>query len=77
MDTDQEAPGRKPLDRPQTADELKFYARNYVGLAVLALLLFLPFGVLALSFSYQVKLSLPSPTLLILSSACHLQLLVS
>ncbi|XP_029335598.1 transmembrane protein PMIS2 [Mus caroli] len=54
MDTGQQgAPGRKPLDRPQTPDELKFYARNYTLLAVLALILFLPFGLLALYFSHQ------------------------
>ncbi|EDL23998.1 RIKEN cDNA 4930479M11 [Mus musculus] len=54
MDTDEQgAPGRKPLDRPQTPDELKFYARNYVMLALLAMILFLPFGILAIYFSIQ------------------------
>ncbi|XP_029388053.1 transmembrane protein PMIS2-like [Mus pahari] len=54
MDSDEEAaPGRKPLDRPQTPDELKFYARNHAMLAVVALILFLPFGALALYFSHQ------------------------
>uniref|UniRef100_A0A8C6GJZ8 PMIS2 transmembrane protein n=1 Tax=Mus spicilegus TaxID=10103 RepID=A0A8C6GJZ8_MUSSI len=54
MDTDQQRPPeRKPLDRPQTPDELKFYARNYALLALLALILFLPFGILAIYFSNQ------------------------
>lgn len=62
MDTDEQgAPGRKPLDRPQTPDELKFYARNYVMLALLAMILFLPFGILAIYFSIQVKVSPPHP----------------
>lgn len=65
---------RTPLDRPQTPEELAFYARNHWELTVLALILFLPLGLPGLHFSREVKLSLRH---CVLSSAYHRQLLLS
>ena len=39
----------------QTVEELAFYAPNYKCLTILAIILFLPLGLLALFFSHQVK----------------------
>ncbi|XP_027286871.1 transmembrane protein PMIS2-like [Cricetulus griseus] len=44
---------KKPLNRPQTAEELGFYAPKHKVMTILALLLFPPFGLLALYFSFQ------------------------
>ncbi|XP_076790060.1 transmembrane protein PMIS2 [Arvicanthis niloticus] len=42
---------RKPLGRPQTADELKFYARNHLLLTILSMIIFLPLGAIGFYFS--------------------------
>ncbi|XP_052617920.1 transmembrane protein PMIS2 [Peromyscus californicus insignis] len=47
---------RVPLDRPQTSEELAFYARSHTVLTICALLLFPPFGLLAIFFAQKVKL---------------------
>lgn len=39
----------------QTAEELEFYAPNYIWLTILATICFFPLGCLAIYFSYKVK----------------------
>ncbi|XP_076409606.1 transmembrane protein PMIS2 [Peromyscus maniculatus bairdii] len=53
-----EAAGRKvrqPLGRPQTSEELAFYARTHIFLTICALLLCPPFGLLGLLFAHKTK----------------------
>lgn len=47
---------KRQLDRPQTEEELAFYARNHFIMTICAVILFPPFGLAALYFSRQVKL---------------------
>uniref|UniRef100_A0A8C6W9K2 PMIS2 transmembrane protein n=1 Tax=Nannospalax galili TaxID=1026970 RepID=A0A8C6W9K2_NANGA len=44
---------RKPLGRPQTPEELAFYARNFFRLSVVAVVFFPPLGLAGLYFSKQ------------------------
>lgn len=39
----------------QTPEEIAFYAPSYITLTILALICFLPLGLLAVIFSYKVK----------------------
>lgn len=74
MDDDDETTS-KGLGRPQTDDELKFYARNYFCLTIIGMVFFLPFGLMALYFSRQVKLSPAHPVLCLQpATACILGL---
>ncbi|CAH7364358.1 transmembrane protein PMIS2 [Phodopus roborovskii] len=42
---------RKPLNRPQTTEELGFYAQNHFIMTICAVILFPPFGLIGLYFS--------------------------
>ncbi|XP_055096031.1 transmembrane protein PMIS2 isoform X3 [Symphalangus syndactylus] len=44
---------KEPQEPTQTPEELAFYAPNYLCLTIFAILLFPPFGLAALYFSYQ------------------------
>ncbi|XP_075834266.1 transmembrane protein PMIS2 [Microtus pennsylvanicus] len=44
---------KRQLDRPQTEEELAFYARNHFIMTICAVILFPPFGLAALYFSRQ------------------------
>ncbi|XP_059132138.1 transmembrane protein PMIS2-like [Peromyscus eremicus] len=46
---------RVPLGRPQTSEELAFYAQSHTVLTICALLLFPPFGLLAIFFAQKTK----------------------
>uniref|UniRef100_A0A2K5KNE8 PMIS2 transmembrane protein n=1 Tax=Cercocebus atys TaxID=9531 RepID=A0A2K5KNE8_CERAT len=60
------APGevpKEPQEPTQTAEELAFYAPNYLCLTIFAVLLFPPFGLPALYFSYQGSTQKPTSVL--------------
>ncbi|XP_058281365.1 transmembrane protein PMIS2 isoform X1 [Hylobates moloch] len=52
---------KEPQEPTQTPEELAFYAPNYLCLTIFAILLFPPFGLAALYFSYQKPTSMLPP----------------
>uniref|UniRef100_A0A2K6LZG0 PMIS2 transmembrane protein n=1 Tax=Rhinopithecus bieti TaxID=61621 RepID=A0A2K6LZG0_RHIBE len=54
---------KEPQEPTQTPEELAFYAPNYLCLTIFAVLLFPPFGLAALYFSYQGSTQKPTSVL--------------